>query len=98
MKYFMCLLLFLCGCSLWNSETKTPLTPQGQLNVCIRDRVLAYENAGKTQSMGIKNAARKIAGECTDELKLFEMYNQAVINAENMMQFNSPGTSLGRRY
>ena len=84
------------GCAYWQTTDKTPLTPQGELNVCIRDEVRAYKQNGRLQNLGESAAAQKIAGYCTDKTKLFAMYNQAVDNAKNMMKEHSRGTSLRR--
>lgn len=96
MRTLLASLLLLGGCAYWQTTDKTPLTPQGELNVCIRDEVRAYKQNGRLQNLGKSAAAQKIAGYCTDKTKLFAMYNQAVDNAKNMMEEHSRGTSLRR--
>ena len=94
-KIVLCVLL-LSGCVYWGSSDKTPLTPQGQLNVCIRDEVRAYRDKGIMLSANSWSVAQKIADYCTEKYKLQDMYNQAVTNARNMMGANEYGTSLKR--
>lgn len=96
MKRISGLIFLLCGCSYWGNTDKTPLTPQGQLNVCIRDEVRAYRESGVVVSRDSWSAAQRIAQICTDEYNLPEMYNQAVENARNMMSEDVRGTSLRR--
>ena len=96
MKKIAGLIFLLCGCSYFGHTDKTPLTPQGQLNVCIRDEVLKYRESGVAVSRDSWSAAQRIAQICTDEYNLPAMYNQAVENARNMMSEDSRGTSLRR--
>ena len=56
MKKVICLMLLLSGCALFDNN-KTPLTPQGQMNVCIRDEVRAFKDSGKLQSWGVQTSA-----------------------------------------
>ena len=93
MKKVLCLVLLLSGCALFDNN-KTPLTPQGQMNVCIRDEIRAYKEQGKPVGLNNWSAAQKIAQLCTDKYQLHELYNQAVTNARNMMNEGSRGTSL----
>lgn len=88
-------MLLLSGCALFDSN-KTPLTPQGQMNVCIRDEVKAYKESGKIQLMGEWGAAQKIANDCTNKYNLSHLYTQAVNNARDMMKASSEGTTLHR--
>lgn len=94
-KIVLCVLL-LAGCAYWGSSNKTPLTPQGQLNVCIRDEINSYRDKGIYFNASSWSVAQKIAGYCTDKYGLYTMYNQAVTNARNMMGANEYGTSLKR--
>ena len=93
MKKSLLLVLLLSGCALFNNN-KTPLTPQGQMNVCIRDEVKAYKEQGKSVGLNNWSAAQEIAQLCTDRYRLPELYNQAVTNARHMMHEGSRGTSL----
>ena len=93
-KLLLCFLL-LNGCALFVTD-KTPLTPQGQMNVCIRDQVKAYKDEGKIQSMGEWGAANKIANDCTAMYNLSHLYTQAVNNAKDMISNTSHGISLRR--
>ena len=95
MKKVLCLVLLLSGCALFNTN-KTPLTPQGQMNVCIRDEVKAYKDAGKVQSMGEWGAAQKIANDCTNKYNLSYLYTQAVNNARDMIRNDSAGITVKR--
>ena len=94
-KIGLCLFL-LAGCTYFVSTNKTPLTPQGQLNVCIRDEINSYRNNGITVNADSWAAAQKIAEHCTEKYNLHTLYNQAVTNARNMMGANEYGTSLKR--
>ena len=94
-KIILCVLL-LTGCAYWESTNKTPLTPQGQLNVCIRDEINSHRNKGITLNADSWSVAQKIAEYCTEKHKLHTLYNQAVTNARNMMGANEYGTSLKR--
>ena len=93
-KVLICVLL-LSGCALFNTN-KTPLTPQGQMNVCIRDEVKAYKDSGKIQSMGEWGAANKIANDCTSRLGLSHLYTQAANNARDMIHNDSAGITIRR--
>ena len=95
MKRVLCFVLFLSGCALFNQD-KTPLTPQGQMNVCIRDEVRAFRESGKLETWGIQASAQKIADTCTSRYKLSAMYAQAVQNAKSMMGEDMHGTTLRR--
>lgn len=95
MKKILCCVLLLSGCALFNTD-KTPLTPQGQMNVCIRDEVRAYKDSGKIQSLGEWGAANKIANDCTSKLGLSHLYTQAANNARDMISNTSQGISLRR--
>ena len=94
-KIVLCVFL-LVGCAYWSNSNKTPLTPQGQLNVCIRDEINRYRDEGILISVDNWSVAQKIADYCTEKYKLYTMYNQAVTNARNMMGANEYGTSLRR--
>ena len=95
MKKVICLMLLLSGCALFDNN-KTPLTPQGQMNVCIRDEVRAFKDSGKLQALGIQASAQKIADTCTSRYNLSAMYAQAVQNAKSMMSEDMHGTTLRR--
>ena len=95
MKKVICLMLLLSGCALFNSN-KTPLTPQGQMNVCIRDEVKAYKDSGKIQLMGEWGTAQKIAHDCTNRYNLSHLYTQAVNNARDMIYNSSEGITIRR--
>lgn len=95
MKKVLCLILLLSGCALFNNN-KTPLTPQGQMNVCIRDEVRAFRESGKLETWGVQASAQKIADICTSRYNLSAMYAQAVNNAHDMIRNNSAGTTLTR--
>ena len=95
MKKILCCILLLSGCGLFNTD-KTPLTPQGQMNVCIRDEVRAFKESGKLETWGVQASAQKIADTCTSRYNLSAMYAQAVQNAKSMMSSNSEGTTLRR--
>ena len=88
-------MLLLSGCALFDNN-KTPLTPQGQMNVCIRDEVRAFKDSGKLQSWGVQTSAEKIADTCTTRYNLSAMYAQAVQNAKSMMSEDMQGTTLMR--
>jgi len=96
MKKLVLYILLLSGCSSWFISDKTPLTPQGELNVCIRDEINTYRNRGITLNADSWSIAQKIADYCTNKYNLMPMYNQAVTNARNMMGANEYGTSLKR--
>lgn len=95
MKKNLCLLLLLGGCAMFHQD-KTPLTPQGQLNVCIRDEVRAFKDDGRLQTWGVEATAEKIADICTSRYNLSAMYSQAAINAKSMMSEDMRGTTLRR--
>ena len=95
MKKVICLVLLLSGCALFDGN-KTPLTPQGQMNVCIRDEVKAYKDSGKIQLMGEWGAAQKIAHDCTNKYNLSHLYTQAVNNARDMIHNSSEGITIRR--
>ena len=94
-KVLFCVLL-LSGCTYWFETNKTPLTPQGQMNVCIRDEVKVYKETGKLQTLGEWGAAQKIANDCTNRYNLSHLYTQAVNNARDMIHNNSAGTTIYR--
>ena len=96
MKKILFCVLLLSGCGLFSETNKTPLTPQGQMNVCIRDEVRAYKDNGKLQVMGEWGAAQKIANDCTNKYNLSYLYTQAVNNARDMIHNTSQGISLHR--
>ncbi|MBQ8464906.1 MAG: hypothetical protein IJ545_02730 [Alphaproteobacteria bacterium] len=96
MKKILFSILLLSGCAGWFDNNKTPLTPQGQMNVCIRDEVRTYKDSGRLQAMGEWGAAQKIANDCTKKYNLDHLYTQAVNNARDMMKVSSEGTSLRR--
>lgn len=93
-KFLLGFILLLGGCSTWSESSKTPLTPQGQMNVCIRDEVKRYKENGQLNTLGEWAAAQKIADFCTQKYNLQAMYQQAVVNTRNMMGANQHGTSL----
>ena len=95
MKKVLCLILLLSGCALFDNN-KTPLTPQGQMNVCIRDEVRAFRESGKLEAWGVQASAQKIADTCTSRYNLSGMYAQAVNNAHDIILNNSAGTTLTR--
>lgn len=95
MKKVLCFVLLLSGCAWFNSD-KTPLTPQGQMNVCIRDEVKAYKADGRLARLGDYGTAQKIANDCTDKYNLPHLYSQAVNNARDMINNTSEGTTLSR--
>ena len=78
------------------NTNKTPLTPQGEMNVCIRDEVKAFKESGKIQSMGEWGAAQKIANDCTNRYNLSYLYTQAVNNARDMIHNDSAGITIKR--
>jgi len=93
-KILLCLIL-LSGCAMFDSN-KTPLTPQGMVNACIRDEIITRRNHGVMMNSASWNTAINIAETCTKKHNVPEMYNQAVTNARNMMGGNANGTSLQR--
>ena len=95
MKKVLCFVLLLSGCAMFHTD-KTPLTPQGQLNVCIRDEVRTFKADGRLQTWGIEAASEKIADICTSRYNLSGMYSQAVVNAKDMIYNSSEGTTLRR--
>ena len=95
MKKFILCCLLLSGCTMFNSD-KTPLTPQGQLNVCIRDEVRVFKDDGRLQTWGVEATSEKIADICTSRYGLPAMYSQAVANAKSMMSEDMRGTTLRR--
>ena len=94
-KVLFCVLL-LSGCTYWFETNKTPLTPQGQMNVCIRDEVRTFKADGRLQTWGVEAASEKIADICTSRYNLSGMYSQAVANAKDMIYNSSEGTTLRR--
>lgn len=96
MKKILFCVLLLSGCALFSESNKTPLTPQGQMNVCIRDEVRIYKDTGRLQTMGEWGAAQKIANDCTKKYNLDYLYTQAVNNARDMIHNNSAGTTIRR--
>lgn len=87
--YAMVLLLGACAVN------KTPLSPHGQLNVCLRDEVNNMKNDGRLETLGKAAVAQKAARHCLDELNMKDAFSQnmAYRNADFLLS-GSDGISL----
>ena len=90
---FACLLM--SGCALFGGGDKTPLTPLGQLNVCLRDEVNSALQDGTVAMYGNEATVRKVAEICLEKLKIRDdfLQNMAYRNATALLTQNV-GTSL----
>ena len=92
-------LIFACwlmsGCALLGSGDKTPLTPLGELNVCLRDEVNSALQDGTVAMYGNEATVRKVAETCLEKLKIRDdfLQNTAYRNATALLTQNV-GTSL----
>lgn len=82
------------GCALGKAD-KTPLSPHGQLNVCLRDEINDMKNDGRLASLGKAAAAHKAARHCLDDLNMTDAFSQnmAYRNADYLLS-GSDGISL----
>lgn len=74
---------------------KTPLTPLGELNVCLRDTALEAKENGDAERFGNTAAAQKTARFCLAKLEMTDAFSQnmAFRNAQSLLT-KSEGTSL----
>lgn len=82
------------GCALFK-ENKTPLSPHGQLNACLRDEINQMTEDGRVVSLGNTAAAQKAARYCLAKLEMTDAFSQnmAFRNAQSLLT-KSEGTSL----
>jgi len=82
------------GCSLIETD-KTPLSPHGQLNACLRDEINMMRDDGRLETLGNAAAAHKAARYCLDELNMTDAFSQnmAYRNADYLLS-GSDGISL----
>lgn len=87
--------LMMSGCALWGQGDKTPLTPLGELNVCLRDEVNSALQDGTVAMYGNEATVRKVAETCLKKLKISDEFlqNTAYRNATALLT-QSVGTSL----
>ncbi len=87
--------VLMSGCALWGQGNKTPLTPLGELNVCLRDEVNSALQDGTVAMYGNEAAVRKVAETCLEKLKIRDdfLQNTAYRNATALLTQNV-GTSL----
>ena len=87
--------VLMSGCALWGQGNKTPLTPLGQLNVCLRDEVNSALQDGTVAMYGNEATVRKVAETCLTKLKISDEFlqNTAYRNATALLT-QSVGTSL----
>ena len=74
------------GCALFK-ENKTPLSPHGQLNACLRDENKQMTEDGRVDSLGKTSAAQKAARFCLAKLVLTDAFSQnmAFRNAQSLL-------------
>ena len=82
------------GCALFK-ENKTPLSPHGQLNACLRDEINQMTEDGRVVSLGNTAAAQKAARYCLAKFEMTDAFSQnmAFRNAQSLLT-KSEGTSL----
>lgn len=61
------------GCALFK-ENKTPLSPHGQLNACLRDEINQMTEDGRVVSLGNTAAAQKAARYCLAKLEMTDAF------------------------
>ena len=86
--------IVLNGCAFFEAD-KTPLSPHGQLNVCLRDDINDMKVDGRLESFGKAAVAQKAARYCLDKLKMTDAFSQdmAYRNADFLLS-GSDGISL----
>lgn len=74
---------------------KTPLTPQGQLNACLRDEINTRMADGTGEALGNAALAQKTARFCLKKLHMEDAFSRdmALRNAHALLT-RSEGTSL----
>lgn len=87
----LAVLLLLSACA----TDKTPLTPQGQLNACLRDEINARLADGSAAELGEAALAQKTARYCLKKMKMRDSFMQdmAFRNARALLT-SKEGTSL----
>lgn len=75
---------------------KTPLTPLGELNVCLRDTALEAKENGDAERFGNTAAAQKTARFCLEKKKVTDPFlvEVAYRNAAVLFSESTKGTSL----
>ena len=86
------LIVFLSACV----RDKTPLTPLGELNVCLRDQAAIYRNRDEIKTWGKESVIYKTANECLEKLNIHDDFLKQVAyrNASALFDEKAVGTSL----
>lgn len=86
--------MVLSACA-WYETDKTPLSPHGQLNACLRDEVNEMRENGRIATLGKVASAQKAARFCLGKLEMTDAFSQnmAYRNAEFLFS-GSDGISL----
>ncbi len=95
MKFFiLAAIMFVNGCA-WVKADKTPLSPHGELNVCLRDRMNSLKKDENFASWDKTAVIHKTASYCLDKLKMTDAFSQnmAYRNADYLLS-ESDGISL----
>lgn len=92
MKFAVLAAVLLLGACAVN---KTPLTPQGQLNACLRDELNSRLAKGGGETLGNAALAQKVAQFCLKKLDMEDAFSRetALRNAHALLT-RSEGTSL----
>ena len=93
-SFILALMVLVNGCA-WLEADKTPLSPHGMLNACLRDRVNSLKTDENFASWEKTAVIHKTASYCLDKLKMTDAFSQnmAYRNADYLLS-GSDGISL----